>query len=172
MKLTTGFVTWHWFANQVPVCRTFKRVRSFGTRRLCLFLVKQFDWIFPNSVTWVSRKRVRSSKKKTHYRGPHISVLSELFNHWSLENASSLLLFGLNAKAKTDSGCITVSRAVASDTRDAQFEFNHRQFLYSNNCFEKTTYNQRQLLILNIIAQKGFCDLPIGVVTNSIWESM
>ena len=36
------------------------------------------------------------------------------------------------------SGCGTVGRAVASDTRDARFESSYLQILFSNNCIEKT----------------------------------
>ena len=60
-------------------------------------------------------------------------------------------LFGLLVWEKEDwaTGCDTVGRAVASDTRNPRFESCHRQNLYVHfqlfwNCLEKTTVNQKE----------------------------
>ena len=42
------------------------------------------------------------------------------------------------------SGCGSVGRAVASDTKDSRFESSHRQILFANNCVENMKIKKKR----------------------------
>ena len=64
--------------------------------------------------------------------------------------------------AELDSGCGSVARAVASNTRGLQFESSHRQFFIQNfisvNCIETTKMKKKRLRMAHI---KYFADLTL-----------
>ena len=52
----------------------------------------------------------------------------------------------MNKKSFLDSGCASVGRVVASDTRGPRFKSGHQQtlhYLYTVNCIEKTKIKKK-----------------------------
>ena len=81
---------------------------------------------------------------------------------------------------KEGSGCGSVGRAVASNTRGPQFKSSHRQnlywtfvYLFTINCIEKTKINKKRLRMAHFFLKKNYeSNMPINHYNKKLFTLM